>query len=137
MNLGSQSPNGRTEPFAHLVCLLVFSPLTFAQAAPSAESPAPEAAAPVRMTLPHVIGPQTPCPYPPEAKWQHKEGVTALRATITTDGAATEISVLQSSGSQTLDEAAVQCFAKWHFAPATRNFVPMTFAMKYSIRWKL
>jgi TonB family protein len=121
-----------------LGCLLVVSPLTFAQSVPPpAESAAPEAVAPVNLTKPQLIGPGTPCPYPPEAKKQHMEGVTFMRAVITAEGAATEISVTHSSGWSILDEAAVQCFATWRFVPATKDGVPTSSEMKYALRWML
>lgn len=138
MKLEFQGPSVRKKSLAHLACLLVISPVTLAQSVPPpSEGPAPEAAGPVRMTMAYVVGPQAPCAYPPDARKRRMEGVTTLRATITAEGAATGISVIQSSGWPMLDDAAVQCFGTWHFAPATRNGVPMTFAMKYSVQWKL
>jgi TonB family protein len=58
------------------------------------------------------------CPYPAEAE---SEGETLLSLVIDETGALSNISVKQSSGSQELDDAAVECMKKGQFQPATHD----------------
>jgi len=91
----------------------------------------------VTLTKPQLVGSPVPCPYPPEAKKGHMEGVTYMRTVITAEGIPTEISVTKSSGWPMLDEAAVQCLSSWRFVPATKSGVATPFTMSYALRWQL
>ncbi len=62
-----------------------------------------------------------PPPYPRDAARRHEEGTVALLVHITPDGEAGEIDTLASSGSESLDEAARNAVAKWHFIPAEHD----------------
>ena len=56
--------------------------------------------------------------YPEEARQAGIEGTVVLRIQILTNGDPGEISVLRSSGSASLDEAAVDAVGEWRFVPA-------------------
>lgn len=55
--------------------------------------------------------------YPPAAVQGHAEGKALLRVLIGTDGVPAEISVYKSSGTETLDAAAIESMREWRFAP--------------------
>jgi len=75
--------------------------------------------------------------YPSDARDRHEQGTTALAFRILTDGTVDAIKVLASSGSQTLDDAAVKCVAEWHYRPATKNGQIIEAPWTARVAWKL
>jgi len=61
------------------------------------------------------------CPYPTKSIQAHAEGETLLNLQIDGKGTLTNISVKQTSGSEDLDNAAMECMRKAHFKPATHE----------------
>ncbi len=59
--------------------------------------------------------------YPFWAKLFSQEGTTDLILQVHADGTVTDVKVAQSSGSDRLDNAAVECVAKWHYRPAIKD----------------
>lgn len=59
--------------------------------------------------------------YPFWAKLLSQEGTTDLTLQVHADGTVSGVTVAQSSGSDRLDHAAVECVAKWHYLPAIRD----------------
>ncbi|UHQ19456.1 TonB family protein [Lysobacter sp. KIS68-7] len=66
----------------------------------------------------------TPPPYPPEAQRRRIEGTVLLQVLVDVDGKPIQVTIQQSSGNRTLDEAAVRHVLKrWMFRPAIQNGV--------------
>lgn len=77
--------------------------------------------------------------YPPRAIREGREGTTAFRVSIGTDGRVTECMIIRSSGSQDLDEATCAKVSKRaKFEPATDSAGnPVAGSYANSIRWVL
>jgi protein TonB len=82
---------------------------------------------------------QNPAPrYPPLARRMRQEGKVVLRVLVDIGGAASQIEVRNSSGSDVLDEAALEAVKRWRFVPARRGdqpvgawvLVPITFTLQ-------
>jgi periplasmic protein TonB len=82
---------------------------------------------------------QNPAPrYPPLARRMRQEGKVVLRVLVDTGGGASQIEVRNSSGSDVLDEAALDAVKRWRFVPARRGdqpiaawvLVPITFTLQ-------
>lgn len=66
--------------------------------------------------------PLTQPPYPAAAIRMNEEGALSLAVLVGSDGRVRDAKVAQSSGSERLDQAAVnEAKARWHLRPATRN----------------
>jgi len=61
------------------------------------------------------------CHYPPKSLQARAEGETLLSLLIDDTGKLSNIAVKQSSGSEDLDNAALECMKKAQFQPATRD----------------
>jgi protein TonB len=59
--------------------------------------------------------------YPVAARRAHREGRVILRVAVSVDGAGRDIRVAESSGTPSLDDAAMQAVRAWRFTPAMRN----------------
>ena len=70
------------------------------------------------MTLDHSI-------LTPQLRIEAAQGRVVLRILVQSDGSARQVSVVESSGSPVLDEAALRAAAEWAFAPATRDGQPV------------
>jgi TonB family protein len=75
------------------------------------------------------------CSYPDEALKANEQGVTQLRVSIDTSGAATSVALESSSGSERLDSAALACGPKLRFTPATRAGQPVPFTGMIKVVW--
>ncbi len=59
--------------------------------------------------------------YPRLARRMHQQGMVMLNVLVTAAGAAGEVNIAQSSGSDALDDAARQAVKRWRFIPAKRG----------------
>lgn len=76
--------------------------------------------------------------YPPSAARAEEEGVVVLRVLVGTDGRIREAQLFKSSGSDSLDQAAIrQALKKWRFTPATENGAPVESWMRVPVRFEL
>lgn len=105
-------------------------------------TPPPTVQKPQGITAPASIGAPHNCPqdrwYPPLAVRLNQEGTTTLAFKITTDGSITDVTVAESSGHDSLDEAAVRCASSsWHYKPAMENGQPVEVPWKASVKWQL
>ncbi len=103
---------------------------------------APEVHKPAGITAPASIGAPHECPqdrwYPPLAIRLNQEGTTTLAFHITTDGSISDVTVAESSGYNSLDEAAVHCAsASWHYKPAMQEGHPVEVPWKAIVKWQL
>ena len=69
---------------------------------------------------------KNPAPtYPPLSRRMGEEGKVVLRVTVTAQGTADGVEIRTSSGSQRLDDAAVNTVRRWKFVPARRGDTPV------------
>lgn len=95
-----------------------------APVAPPAEAkPAPMPAEPAltqaRFDADYLRNPAPP--YPPLSKRMGEEGKVVLRVSVNPQGAADSVEIKTSSGSQRLDDAALNTVRQWKFIPAKRG----------------
>jgi len=70
-----------------------------------------------------VFGPRPN--YPPEARAGGREGKVRVKVLIAENGTPGEVQLAESSGSTSLDEAALTALRRWRFQPALRNGQPV------------
>lgn len=70
-----------------------------------------------------VFGPRPN--YPPEARASGREGKVRVKVLIAENGTPGDIQLAESSGSASLDEAALTALRRWRFQPALRNGQPV------------
>ena len=69
---------------------------------------------------------QNPRPlYPMSARRRGEQGTVLLKVLVTREGTAATVRVETSSGSKSLDEAALEAVRKWRFVPAKRGAQPV------------
>ncbi|MGE5522248.1 MAG: TonB family protein [Rhodospirillaceae bacterium] len=107
---------------------------------PTASAQVPAAPAPT-VTQPSFNADylQNPAPrYPPLARRMGQQGKVVLRVLVNAGGSASQVEVRTSSGSDVLDEAALEAVKRWRFVPAKRGdqpisawvLVPITFTLQ-------
>jgi protein TonB len=76
--------------------------------------------------------------YPPIAIRLNQSGTTTVTVHIGTDGSVANVDVADSSGHDSLDQAAVKCItSRWRYKPALQNGQPVAVAKQYAIKWVL
>jgi protein TonB len=75
--------------------------------------------------------------YPFIARVLGQEGTTELAFQVLADGTVSGVTVSKSSGSNRLDEAAVECVSKWHYRPAIKDGKLVDTPLKVSVAWNL
>jgi protein TonB len=104
-------------------------------APPVAAAPAPRPAAPVATSQPQPIS--TPAPkYPAQALRNGEHGTVMVSAEIGVDGVPSSVGVARSSGSRSLDRAAVDAVRRWRFRPAMADGRPTTGRVQVPISFK-
>lgn len=89
-----------------------------------------------------MAGPGNNCAaryYPQSAIANHEEGKTTIDISIDAEGNPTKVDIVNSSGSDALDAAAIRCvMAGWHFKPATAaDGTAIAGSRTYGIVWGL
>lgn len=86
--------------------------------------------------LPELI--QSPPPtYPQTAIERRWEGTVLLRLHVTAEGHVGQIAILDSSGYDVLDGAAVHAVRAWRFVPAIRDGRPVASSVRLPVRFEL
>jgi periplasmic protein TonB len=75
--------------------------------------------------------------YPPDAVQQGLEGRVILSVTISFTGKVTKVTVAESCGHESLDQAALGAVRRWRFSPATRDGKPVEWTARLPIRFRL
>lgn len=75
--------------------------------------------------------------YPLKARESDWEGVTVLKVLIKTNGKVGEVIILESSGYQILDQAAVKTIKKWRYRPALKNGTAVPRQIRVRIKFQL
>lgn len=90
--------------------------------APQAPSAAPRSEAPVTPPVFNAAYLRNPPPrYPLASRRNSEEGTVMLRVLVTTEGTASRVELDRSSGSPSLDGAALEAVRSWRFVPARRG----------------
>jgi protein TonB len=74
-----------------------------------------QAPLPVDSTAIHCVVPEPV--YPPKARWLHQEGLVRIRVIINPQGQLTSSTIIQHSGSDLLDQAAITAIRSTHCQP--------------------
>lgn len=75
--------------------------------------------------------------YPFFARIFGQEGTTELAFEVLADGTVSGVKVAKTSGSDRLDDAAVDCVAKWHYRPAVKDGQLIDTPMTVKVAWNL
>ena len=76
--------------------------------------------------------------YPPIAVRLNQTGTTTVNVRISADGSVEGVTVTNSSGHDSLDQAAIRCITSaWHYKPAIQNGQPVATSKAYALVWKL
>ena len=75
--------------------------------------------------------------YPFFARVLGQEGTTELALKVMADGTVSDVKVSKSSGSDRLDDAAVDCVSAWHYRPAIKDDQTIDAPMTVKVNWKL
>ena len=78
-----------------------------------------------------------PPKYPKAALMNEEQGTVALLFQVNPDGKVTDSKVDKSSGSKSLDKAALNAFSQCKFKPGTKDGKPDTLWAKIEFVWKL
>lgn len=76
-------------------------------------------------------------PYPLLARRRGVEGKVLLKVQVSAAGLAEQVQIAQSSGDDSLDEAALNTVRSWRFVPAQRGNTPVAAAVLVPITFKL
>ena len=93
----------------------------------------------VRVSRPAALSKPENCrkDYPFFARIFGDEGTTELSFVVGADGTVSGIKVARSSGSDRLDDAAVDCVKRWHYRPALKDNELVDSPMTVSVAWNL
>src|SRR5690606_39528139 len=100
--------------------------------------PAPHPVAPTARptALPHPT--QQPAPrYPRDAYRRGEQGTVLLRVHVNPRGEPGDIDLIDSSGSRSLDRAAIDAVRRWRFAPAMQGETPVEGTVQVPIEFAL
>ena len=75
--------------------------------------------------------------YPEEVKKAGIEGSVLVKSFINTSGSVTEVEIIETSGNDLLDKAAVEAAQKCKFKPAIKDGRPVAIWVAYKINFKL
>jgi TonB family protein len=75
--------------------------------------------------------------YPFLSRVLKQEGTTELSFTVAADGTLSGMKVSKSSGSDRLDDAAMDCVSGWHYRPAIKDDQLIDAPMTVTVNWKL
>jgi TonB family protein len=102
--------------------------------------PTPPVVKPAGITAPASIGRPHSCGqryYPPIAVRLNQEGTTTIAFKITADGSVKDLTIAESSGHDSLDQAAITCAQSWQYKPAFQNGSPIEVPWKAEVKWTL
>ncbi|MDE2164148.1 MAG: TonB family protein [Alphaproteobacteria bacterium] len=93
----------------------------------------PPISSPASIGRPHVCMQD----YPAISQRLGEEGTTLLAFHITAQGDVTNVTVAKSSGSERLDNAAVNCASNWRYRPAVEAGHPVEVPWRAEVQWVL
>jgi len=75
--------------------------------------------------------------YPPVARRMRLEGTATVRVLVGTDGHAERARLVKTSGTQMLDDAALEAVQRWTFVPARQGDTPVAAEVDVPVRFRL
>jgi protein TonB len=78
-----------------------------------------------------------PPAYPEQARRRGQQGRVLLQVNVSAEGAPVAVTVAQSSGFASLDDAALRAVRQWRFVPATRGGTPEPAVAEVPVRFRL
>jgi len=106
-----------------------------AKAPPKAEPVVEEKIEPPKFGVAYLHNPEPA--YPRLSKRMGEEGRVLLHVLVDESGAASEVSIKKSSGSERLDQAALEAVQKWRFIPARKNNIALSAYVDVPIKFSL
>ena len=104
-------------------------------------TPPPAVVKPAGITSPVSIGRPHSCSsaryYPAIAMRLNWSGTTTISFTVETDGSVKDVQVVDSSGHDALDQAAIPCASTWQYKPAMQDGAPVAKTWTAKIKWDL
>ena len=91
----------------------------------------------ITATRPTGLASNLPPIYPKLARRRGIEGTVVIMAEISPSGLVSSTSIKTSSGSNTLDTAAIRAIRDWRFTPATNNGSPITSEVEIPLTFKI
>ncbi len=85
---------------------------------------------------PQVIN-RVPPVYPEEARLAGLEGRVSLKVRVLYDGSIGQIEILQSSGREDFDQAAIECVRQWKFKPAMQSGIRVGMTVSIPITFEI
>ena len=110
------------------------------KASPAAERTAEDKAVEDKIEPPKfgVAYLNNPAPdYPKLSRRMGEEGRVLLRVLVSESGAATEVNLEKSSGSERLDQAAIEAVRNWRFIPAKKNNQALSATVLVPVKFSL
>ena len=120
-------------PPPDIVILQDSAPPTNAIQTQSKTATPPAISSPASIGKPHVCLQD----YPAISVRLGETGTTTLAFTITAEGRVENVHVANSSGSERLDNAAVNCAASWRYRAAVEKNNPVAVPWKAEVKWVL
>jgi periplasmic protein TonB len=119
------------------------APVLVAEPAPESKNLAPPKAAPIiedkyeepRFGVSYLNNPAPD--YPALSRRQGEEGRVLMKVLVSSEGAAEDVQIEKSSGSDRLDNAAVTAVKRWRFIPAKKNNQPLSAYVLVPIKFSL
>lgn len=72
--------------------------------------------------------------YPWRSRMQAQEGTVVIDVLVASDGKAKDMTVVKSSGHESLDKAAIEAVKKASFTKHDQNFVPLQLSLNFRLR---
>jgi protein TonB len=113
-----------------LACALAFVP-----ALANAQTITPPAPSTADITPPHRITTGGCSASYPSRRVQENAGTTVITFKVEPDGTTKDVVVIQSSGSDDLDQSVIKCFEGARYSPALQDGVPVEYAAKLAVKW--
>lgn len=86
---------------------------------------------------PDAAHPNLPPSYPRAAAERGEQGTVGIIIDIAPDGRPADVTLASSSGSSTLDQAALRAVRRWHFRPAMKDGKPVPSVFNQQITFEL
>lgn len=100
---------------------------------PPANPKAADATAPVSIGRAHSCANE----YPATAVRLNEQGTTSIKFIVNTDGSVSDVQIVNSSGYETLDDAAIRCASSWRYKPAEQGGQPVAASWTTNVQWRL
>jgi periplasmic protein TonB len=94
---------------------------------------------PPPIILPHTDANylNNPILYPRKSQELSEQGTTMLRAHVTPDGTVSDVEMINSSGYERLDKAAIESVKKWKFVPGKQGGTPVAAWVRVPVAFSL